>query len=349
MRRVLERPRVGVSYPGSLPEVRGWFGSDADCVDYLDWLRWPEGWSCPSCGSSLEQAAPLGQRRCGRCQRRSSVTAGTIFHKTRTPLTVWFEAAWLFTASKQGLSATELQAVTGLGGYQTAWAMLHRFRIAMSSTGREALTGRVEVDETFIGGADQPGGFGRSGIGKALVAAAVERRGPHALGRVRLQAIENGTLDSIRPFLADAIAPGATVISDAFPTYRPATGSLRLAHEPINIAASGQKADELLPGVHRVFSLLKRVLGSTYQGAVSPQHLQAYLDEFAFRFNRRTATQRGLLFLRLLEHAVTAPPTTYHDLVIDPTPTGRTSPRVAPRPQPRSLAGPNAHRPWRAA
>ncbi len=340
---------MGVSYPGSLPEVRAWFGSEADCVDYLDWLRWPDGWSCPWCGSTLEQAARPGQHRCARCRRRSSVTAGTIFHKTRTPLTVWFEAAWLFSASKQGLSATELQAVAGLGGYQTAWAMLHRFRIAMSSTGRERLAGRVEVDETFIGGADQPGGFGRSGIGKVMVAAAVERRGPHALGRVRLQVVENGTLDSLRPFLADTITPGSTVISDAFPTYVPATGSLGLAHERINIAASGRPADELLPGVHRVFSLLKRVLASTYQGAVSPEHLQAYLDEFAFRFNRRTSTQRGLLFLRLLEHAVAARPTTYRDLVINPAPNGRTNPRVGTRRQPRSLAGPDAHRPWRAA
>lgn len=346
---MLERPRSGVSYPGSLPEVRRWFASEADCVDYLDWLRWPEGWSCPSCGSTLEQAAPPGVHRCARCRRRSTVTAGTIFQKTRTPLTVWFEAAWLFTASKQGVSATELQAVTGLGGYQTAWAMLHRFRIAMSSTGRDRLTGRIEVDETYIGGADQPGGFGRSGIGKVLVGAAVERRGPHALGRVRLQVLENGTLDSIRPFLADAVAPGATVISDAFPTYRPATAGLDLRHEPINIAASTRPADELLPGVHRVFSLLKRVLGSTYQGAVSPEHLPAYLDEFAFRFNRRTASRRGLLFLRLLEHAVTAPPTTYRDLVVTPAPTGRSNPRVGPRALPRSLTGPDAQRPWRAA
>lgn len=264
-------------------------------------------------------------------------------------MTVWFEAAWLFTASKQGISATELQAVTGLGGYQTAWAMLHRFRVAMSSTGRERLTGRVEVDETYVGGADRPGGFGRSGIGKVMVAAAVERRGAHALGRVRLQVIENGTLDSIRPFLADTIEPGALVISDAFPTYRPATEGLGLAHEPINIAASGRSADELLPGVHRVFSLLKRVLGGTYQGAVSAEHLPAYLDEFAFRFNRRTATERGLLFLRLLEHAVTAPMTTYRDLVVAPAPTGRANPRVGPRPLPRSLTGPHAQRPWRAA
>lgn len=347
---MLVRPVAGKHYPGSLPEVRAWFSTDADCRDFLEWLRWPDGFVCPWCAGVADWVSSPGAHRCGDCGRHVSVTAGTIFHKTRTPLSTWFEAAWLFTASKRGLSALEMQRVIGLGSYRTAWMMLHRFRAAMTSTGRERLTGRVEVDETFIGGADQPGGFGRSGIGKVLVAAAVERPSPRTLGRIRLRVIDDASLASIRTFLADTIAPDATVISDGFISYPPATAGLGLAHEPLNVSASGQRAHELLPGVHRVFSLAKRVLEGTYHGAVAEEHLQAYLDEFAFRFNRRTAKQRGLLFLRLLEHAVTAGPVTYRDVAVsDSNRASQVAPLTGPKRHPPSLDVDPARRPWRAA
>lgn len=347
---MFEEPVVDKHYPGSLPAVRGWFDSDADCLDYLDWLRWPDGFVCPWCAGVSDWSSTPGVHRCGDCGRRVSVTAGTIFHKTRTPLSVWFEAAWLFTASKQGLSALELQRVTGLGSYQTAWTMLHRFRVAMTSTGRAKLTGRVEVDESFIGAADQPGAFGRSGIGKVLIAAAVERPTSRSYGRIRLQVVENASIASLQPFLADTVEPGATVLTDGLPTYRPITAALGMGHEPVSVAASGKHAHEMLPGVHLVFSLLKRVLDTTYQGAVAEEHLQAYLDEYVFRFNRRMAKQRGLLFLRLLEHAVAAGPVTYRDLAVsDSTGLAPVLPLKGPRRRPASLAQDPARRPWRAA
>lgn len=150
--------------------MRGWFASDEACVDFLDWLRWPDGFVCPWCGGVADWSDRVGRHRCGDCHRHVTPTAGTVFHGTRTPLTVWFEAAWLLTASKQGLSALELQQVTGLGSYQTAWTMLHKLRTAMSGEGRDRLTGRVEVDEAFYGGF-RPGLRGRDPDGKIVVAA----------------------------------------------------------------------------------------------------------------------------------------------------------------------------------
>lgn len=147
-----DSPIAGRDYPSSLVEVRSWFRSDADCLDYLDWLRWPEGFYCPWCAGVGEWSAFPGMHRCSDCGRRFSVSAGTIFHRTRTPLTVWFEAAWLMMLSKQGISALNLQRTVGSGSYQTAWTLLHRFRAVMAAAGHEQLAGRVEMDESFIGG-----------------------------------------------------------------------------------------------------------------------------------------------------------------------------------------------------
>jgi len=172
---VIEAPVVGRDYPGSLPELRRWFVSDADCADYLDWLRWPEGFCCPWCAGVGDWSSRPGVHRCSDCGRRVSVTAGTIFHSTKTPLTVWFEAAWLMMTSKQGMSAQGLARVGGLGSYQTAWALLHKFRTVMTPDGRRPLSGRVEVDETFVGGRDKPGLVGRGASGKILVVGAIEQ------------------------------------------------------------------------------------------------------------------------------------------------------------------------------
>lgn len=262
---------------------------------------------------------------------------------------MWFEAAWLLMSSKQGMSALELQRVTGLGSYQTAWTMLHKFRTAMTGTGREKLTGRVEVDESIFGGVD-PDSQGRFLNGKALVIGAVEQRGSHRLGRARLQVIANASKPQLGTFLAEHVAIGATIVTDGWGAYPDLAARLRLGHEAHNQSASPQPAHVLLPGVHRLFSLSKRVLDTTHQGGVQNEHLQAYLDEFVFRFNRRSAKTRGLLFLRLLEHAVTAPPTPYRDLIaVHRDTTVQPHPIVATRRHPRTLAGEPLHRPWRAA
>lgn len=346
---MLEKPRAGVHYPGSVADLRAWFPDDAACLDYLDWLRWPGGFACPHCASWVAWRLPDGRYSCGGCKRRVSVTAGTIFHGTRTPLTVWFEAAWLMMTSKSGTSALNLQRVLGLGSYQTAWAMLHRYRGVMIVPEREKLSGNVEVDETFIGGV-RPGIRGRGAAGKVLVAGAVERApaGSRGFGRARLAVIPSASSKALRKFITANIAPGSLVISDGLSSYPIALAGSEYEHNPINVKRSGLKAHQLLPGVHRLFSLSKRWLEGTHQGAVEAEHLQSYLDEFIFRFNRRTARQRGLLFLRLLERAVQAEPIRYVDLVANPHPASRPQPPPAKRGRPRTLAADPLDKPWRA-
>ncbi|MDH3209974.1 MAG: IS1595 family transposase [Burkholderiaceae bacterium] len=339
-------PRAGVHYPGTYAQLRAWFSDDAACLDYLDWLRWPDGFLCPHCGCRASWEMAGAMRRCVDCRRRVSRTAGTILQDTRTPPTVWFAAAWSLIAQKSGISALGLQRVLGLGSYQTAWAMLHRFRTAMVRPHRELLCGDVEVDEVFIGGV-KAGKRGRGAAGKVLVAIAVEQRSPKGYGRTRISVISDATGQALRGFLRDHVERGSVVLTDGFKSYPVALGN-DYSHRPFNVSASGQPAHVALPGVHRVSSLAKRWLLGTHQGAVNADHLQAYLNEFCFRFNRRTSRSRGMLFFRLMQLAVGAPPLTYRQIVVNPKPkhTRPTAP-TGPRPQPASLTLPPAGRPWR--
>jgi transposase-like protein len=339
-------PKRGTDYPASYADLLAWFPDDRACLDYLDWLRWPSGFVCPHCGATRSWRLPDGRRSCGGCARRVSPTAGTIFHRTRTPLTVWFAAAWHLTAQKNGVSALGLQRVLGLGSYQTAWAMLHRYRTAMVRVGRDRLHGTVEVDESAFGGA-KSGPRGRGALGKTLVAIAVERFDPKGFGRCRLAVLPNAKGPALRAFLLANVEPGSTVITDGLGSYPAATLDL-YRHTPISIKASGLPAHVPLPAVHRVAALAKRWILGTHQGAVEADHFQSYLDEFAFRFNRRRSEARGLLFLRLLEGAVAVGPTPYSQLVVGggakrKSPTPPSHRRVAPP----SLVRPTPPRPWR--
>lgn len=341
----MAHPVAGKDYPGSYGELLAWFPDDDACLDYLDWLRWPYGWRCPSCACERGWQLASGRRECAECARQSSVTAGTIFHRTRTPLTVWFAAAWQLTSQKHGISALGLKRVLGLGSYQTAWAMLHRYRSAMVRPGRERLSGEIEVDETYVGG-EEPGAHGRQTT-KEIVALAVEVREPRGLGRVRAQRVPDLSAAALVPFVCDVVEPGTRVLTDGWQSYR-AIADHGYVHEKTVVTASEDPAHISMPGVHRVASLLKRWLLGTHQGAVSSEHLDAYLNEFTFRFNRRASRRRGLLFYRLLEQAVAAGPVTYRELVARPRP-GSRSPR-APRGRrfnPASLARSPADRPWR--
>ena len=274
-----------------------------------------------------------GRFWCEDCRRRVSVTTGTIFHRTRTPLTVWFEAAWCTTSAKNGVSAKTLHRDLGFGSYQTAWTMLHRFRKAMVRPGRDQLTGTVEVDETFIGGTKR-GKRGCGAVGKTLVAVAVEILTPRGFGRCRLRVIPNAQAPTLRSFLLDCVEPGSLIVTDGLRSYPPAIMKDYL-HQDMPTAHSGILPHVSLPGVHRVASLLKRWLLGTHQGAVEDDHLQGYLDEFAFRFNRRKSEFRGLLFRRLLEQAVLVGPITYRSLVTNPIPKLN-----KPQPPPDHLLGP---------
>ena len=223
----------------------------------------------------------VGRFECSVCGRQASVTAGTIFDKTRTPLRLWFEAAWLMTSQKHGVSALGVQRALGLGSYQTAWAMLHRFRVAMVRPGRDRLGGHVEVDETYVGGVEE-GVVGRETTSKSIVAIAVEIRNPRGFGRVRMQSVPDVSKDSLTGFVGGAIEPGTTVHTDGWPAYLslPEHG---YEHERTVMSARSDPAHVVMPGVHRIASLLKRWLLGTHQGRVSPEHLDAYLNEFTFR------------------------------------------------------------------
>lgn len=343
----MAHPVAGRDYPGSYAELLAWFADDDACLDYLDWLRWPDGWRCPACACERGWQLASGRRECAGCGRQSSVTAGTIFHRTRTPLTVWFAAAWQLTSQKHGISALGLKRVLGLGSYQTAWAMLHRYRSAMVRPGRERLGGEVEVDETYVGG-EKPGARGR-GTSKSIVAVAVEVREPRGFGRARLQRVPDLSAASLVPFVCDVVEPGATVQTDGWWSYGGITDH-GYVHEKTVVSASEDPAHVSMPGVHRVSSLLKRWLLGTHQGAVAAEHLDAYLNEFTFRFNRRASRRRGLLFYRLLEQAVATGPVPYRELIASPRP-GSRAPKApgARRSGPASLAGPAADRPWRQA
>lgn len=335
---------AGREYPESYAQLRAWFDQDWKCLDYLDWLRWRDGFVCPWCNSCRGWRGADRRWRCGGCDRRVSATSGTIFHSTRTPLTVWFAAAWHLTSSKNGISATQLQREMQLGSYQTAWAMLHRYRTVMVRPGRDRLVGDVEVDESYLGG-PEPGITGRGALGKVLFAGAVESNNGR-MGRVRLGLLASANAVDLRQFLIDNVEPGSRVITDGWKSYPPATRDL-YRHDATSVSASGLQAHEVLPGVHRVFSLVKRWLMGTMQGSVSSEHLQAYLDEWVFRFNRRQSASRGLLFYRLLTQAVAGDVVTYKDL----RKAGRTRPAPPPptssRLSPPSLELGDVGTPWR--
>ena len=234
---------------------------------------------------------------CSQCRHQSTVTAGTIFDKTRTPLRVWLAAAWYVTNQKQGVNALGLQRVLGLKSYQTAWTMLHRLRRAMARPGRERLHGRVEADETYLAITDRlspRSAAGRkSGTTKTLVAVAVEILDPKGFGRIRLKRIEEGSEKHLLPFVKDVIQPGSRVCTDGSAAYRHLTDH-GYTHEPVVMLGNAVPAHTAMPGAHRVASLIKRWILGTHHGAVQPEQLDHYLDEFVFRFNRRTSRSRGL-------------------------------------------------------
>jgi transposase-like protein len=241
------------------------------------------------------------------------VTAGTIFEGTRKPLRVWFQAMWYITNQKSGVSALGLKRVLGLGSYQTAWAWLHKLRRAMVRPGRELLSGRVEVDESYVGG-EEEGVHGRETETKAIVVIAVEMHSPKGFGRVRLRQVPDVSGPSLIGFVGDVVAPGATVITDGWQGYR-GLSKHGYIHERRVLSGNSDPAHVVLPGPHRVASLLKRWLLGTHQGAVRQRQLDYYLDEYTFRFNRRTSKSRGLLFHRLMEQAVHIDPIPYRDIL----------------------------------
>ncbi len=299
-------------YPRTLAEFESRFSSEEACLDYLFQLRWPNGYLCPRCGHTKGWRVRGMLTQCASCSYQASVTAGTIFHGTRKPLITWFRMMWWVTSLKTGASALGMQRVLGLGSYKTAWTWLHKLRRAMVRPGRDRLSGRVEVDETYLG-ASEKGGRGRQMERKALIVVAAEEDGRRT-GRIRMVRTQDASANSLRPFIEQSIEPGSVVHTDGWEGYA-GLESNGYQHEVTVLAGRKESALELLPHVHQVVGLLKTWLAGTLHGAASHEHLDYYLDEFTFRFNRRTSRSRGKLFYRLAQQAVQVDPVPYQAMV----------------------------------
>ncbi len=236
--------------------------------------------------------------------------AGTIFQDTHVPLQIWLHAIWWITSQKNGVSALGLQRVLGFGSYRTAWSLLHKVRSAMIRPERDMLSGEVEVDETFVGG-PRPGKRGRGAEGKQLVVIGAEKNGKK-MGRIRMKRIADASGKSLETFITTTITKGSTLVTDRWRGYN-GVKSLGYNHERVDGAVVG--VEEVVPRVHRAASLLKRWLLGTHHGGWDPKHLDTYLEEFTFRFNRRTSHSRGLLFHRVLENAVRVGPKSYAKII----------------------------------
>jgi len=307
-------PAAGHDYPRTFTEFDSFFADETACRAYLSRLRWPDGFVCPRCGSGVGAwRTARDYLHCRACGGETAIGAGTVFEGTRKPLRTWFLAMWFVTSQKHGASALGLQRVLGLGSYQTAWTWLHKLRRAMVRPGRERLRGNVEVDETYVGG-EEEGTKGRETYKKGIVVIAVEIHRPKGFGRVRIKRVPDASSASLTPFVAEAVEPGSRIHTDGWVGYND-LASHGYKRKVTILAAGADPAHVLMPGVHRVASLLKRWLLGIHQGAVSNRHLDYYLDEFTFRFNRRTSASRGLLFYRLMQQAAATPTTIYRGLV----------------------------------
>jgi transposase-like protein len=298
------------NFPKNEVEFDRQFSSEKDCLEYLFQLRWPEGFKCPRCGHLECWHASRDRYLCRQCKHQQSLTAGTIFHGTKKSLRLWFKALWWFSTSKSSVNASTLKALLGLGSYQTAWCWLQKLRTCTVFPDRSPLSGSVEVDEFFLGG-EHSGQRGRGANHKCKVAIAVERQG-RKLGRLRLQVIPRCSAEELTAFARLSIVPGSQITTDGWTGY----SGLQAAgfdHKVINQSKVADK-ESVLPGVHLVTSLFKRVMLGTFQGRFDPQYLQRYLDEYVFRFNRRTCKSVGKRFWRIAQQTVSSSPITWKQL-----------------------------------
>jgi len=308
-------PVAGNDYPRNLQEFDRWFANEAACRSYVFRVRWPDGYQCSRCrGKAPPWITSRGYLHCRECGGEISITAGTVFEYTRKPLRVWFQAMWLITSQKHGASALGLQRVLGLGSYETAWTWLHKLRRAMVRPGRERLHASVEVDETYVGGAEKGGKRGRGTKNKSIVVIAVEVLPPKGFGRIRMRRVPDVSGDSLVPFICEVVGPGSEILTDGWSGYN-SLSEHNYTHSRTVLSQNGDPAHVAMPGVHRIAALLKRWLLGIHQGAVSGKHLEYYLDEYTFRFNRRTSRSRGMLFYRLMQQAVATASAPYRELV----------------------------------
>ena len=297
-------------FPRTAQQFDAEFGSEEMCWQYLARARWPDGIRCTRCGSTTVWRLNRGRVLECQCGHQGSVTAGTIFHRTRKPLHLWFKAIFLMTTLKTGVSAMALSNLLGLT-YKVAWPWLHKLRAAIASRTLEPLRGKVEADEAMVGGVEEGTNGGRVHGKKAFVLVAAEDQGLRT-GRVRLQVVPDASYASLGGAIKANVKLGSEVHTDGWRGYS------RLKYEDYTHLVDRvprTEASKVFPHVHRAISLLKRLLLGTYQGSVGKNHLQAYLNEFTFKFNRRrsrfcTGPTKSLLAL-----TVTAPPRPYRAIV----------------------------------
>ncbi len=295
-------PIAGRHYPRDLAEFNRWFMSEANAVRYLTDVRFRNGFSCPRCGVVTARSTAT-RWWCRECRRWFTLTTGTLLERTKVPMATWLVVAWYLVQTKIGVSALSVQRITGVN-YAKAWLLLQKMRAAMTQDERTKLSGDVEFDETYVGGIELGAG-GRSRGKKSPVAVACEVVSPKATGRIRLARLPDASALAIADFLEQNVEPGSVLLCDNWASYGPALSELRARGLPYTaktttLQKAEMRAHLVHPHVHRVASLLKRWLLGTHQGAVRSQHLDAYLDEFVFRFNRRHSRNRGLIFWRLI-------------------------------------------------
>jgi transposase-like protein len=308
--------RTPGDYPKTLAEFYRRFPDDAACFAYLIETRWPDGFRCPRCGSDM--ALLLAERRvfvCRGCRKHTSATSGTTLHGSKVPLHAWFQAAWLMTSLKPGISALQLEQQIGLR-FGTAWLLLHKLRRATVNPERTLLRGDIEMDDAWIGGVEAglKGGHQRAGRTALQIIVAAERRGDASLGRVRMAVLEGDDAASIAAFVVASIEEGSVIYSDGHRGYPGALPAGRFTHRPLSQRGMKRvtgKHTSAAPGVDRVLSNLKTWLRGTHHG-VGADYLDAYLDEFTFRFNRRRNQAAG--FATMLGPTTTGAPATAADI-----------------------------------
>jgi transposase-like protein len=311
---------ITLDYPRTISEFSKFFPDEAACLRYLIHIRWPEGFICPKCQCRKYWMLNNGLMECHCCGRQISATSGTLLHGTRKSVREWFHAMWWISTQKTGGSARGLQRLLDLGSYQTAWAWLHKLKRGMVRCGRDPLQGPVEIDDAFIGG-EESGVVGRQSLTKARIVVAVEVKSElrQVTGRIRMKHVNDFSSASLVPFVIQNVVMGSTIVTDGWSGYGP-LGEQGFRHEP-RAAKRINKADQdVLPNAHRVISLVKRWLMGTHHGAARPKHIQHYLDEFTFRYNRRKSGHVGKVFYRLVQGVCEASPQPYWKLVGRETP-----------------------------
>lgn len=305
---------ISNDFPRSEIEFDARFSKPEACYEYIFKHKWPDGFVCSKCENEQYWLSSRKLYICTNCEHQHSLTSGTIMEGTKKPITYWFKAMWWITTRKSGINAVNLKELLGLGSYGTAWTWLQKLRRCTIRKDREKLSGRVEVDEFFIG-AQRSGKRGRGAGGKMIVAVAVERDDTKKqIGRIRLHVALDFSGYSLETFILNNIENDSTISTDKWTGYN-GLENKGYQHEITNQSKSGNY-DKLF-GAHLVTTLVKRMVRSTFQGRFDPKYLQNYLDEYVFRFNRRKSSNIGMKFMRIVQQAVKTAPIKWKNILWD--------------------------------